>query len=313
MIEARDITETARRIAGHVRRTPVLDVAVPGLDQPVTLKLEFLQHTASFKPRGAFSNLAGRELPTAGVAAASGGNHGAAVAYTASKLGIKAHIFVPMLASPAKVARIRSYGADLLQDGANYQGALENCDRFVSETGALAVHAYNSRATLLGQGTVALELEDQAPGLDTVLVAVGGGGLIGGMAAWYRGRIKVVGVEPETSRALHAALEAGAPTAVSVAGIAVDSLGASKAGDLMFPIAQAFVDHVALVSDNHIRDAQRWLWEHLRIVAEPGGAAALAALLKGAYQPRPRERVGVVLCGANTEPETFAKVIAGIM
>lgn len=218
---------------------------------------------------------------------------------------------MPAITSPAKVARIRSYGAELVQDGVNYQAALENCDRFVSETRALAVHAYNSRATLLGQATLALELEEQAPHLNTVLVAVGGGGLIGGIAAWYRGQVKVVGIEPETSRALQAALATGAPINVSVAGIAADSLGASRAGELMFPIAQAFVDHVALVSDNQIRDAQRWLWEHLRIIAEPGGAAAIAALLSGSYEPSPRERVGVVLCGANTEPETFARVIAG--
>ena len=313
MIEAEDIAQTAQRIAGHVRRTPVIDAVVPGANLPVTFKLEFLQHTASFKPRGAFANLTGRELPDAGVAAASGGNHGAAVAYAASRLGIKAHIFVPQLTPPAKVARIRSYGAELVQDGANYQAALENCDRFVADTEALPVHAFNSRATLLGQGTLAFELEEQAPDLDTVLVAVGGGGLIGGIAAWYRGRVKAVGVEPETSRALHAALAAGAPETVSVAGIAADSLGASRAGELMFPIAQAFVDQVALVSDDNIRNAQRWLWEHLRIVAEPGGAAALAALLSGAYQPAPRERVGVVLCGANTEPETFAKVISGAL
>jgi threonine dehydratase len=311
MIEIEDIAETARRISGYVRTTPVLEAGVPGSDQPVVFKLEFLQHTASFKPRGAFANLIGRDLPQAGVAAASGGNHGAAVAYAAARLGLKARIFVPAVTPLAKVARIRSYGADLVQDGANYQVALENCGRFVSETGALAVHAYNSRATLLGQATMGLELEDQAPELDSVLVAVGGGGLIGGIAGWYRGRVKVVGVEPETSRALHAALEAGAPTTVRVAGIAVDSLGASRVGDLMFPIAQTFVDHVALVSDDQIRAAQRWLWEHLRVVAEPGGATALAALLAGAYQPRPRERVGIVLCGANTEPETFAKVITG--
>lgn len=310
MIEAQDIAETARHIASRVRRTPVLDVDVPGCDLPVTLKLEFLQHTASFKPRGAFANLIGRDLPKAGVAAASGGNHGAAVAYAAWRLGIKAHVFVPELAAPAKVGRIRSYCAELVQNGSNYEAALANCDRFVAETGALAIHAYNSRATLLGQGTLGLELEEQAPQLDTVLVAVGGGGLIGGIAAWYRGRTKVVGVEPETSRALQAALEAGAPTSVSVSGIATDSLGASRAGDLMFPIAQAFVDRVTLVNDRAIRDAQRWLWEHIRIVAEPGGATALAALLSGAYQPAARERVGVVLCGANTEPETFAKVIA---
>jgi threonine dehydratase len=313
MIEAQDIAAAARRIQSHVRRTPVIDTEVPGCSLPVTFKLEFLQHTASFKPRGVFANLLGRELPKTGVAAASGGNHGAAVAYAASKLGTKARIFVPMLTTPAKAARIRSYGADLVQDGANYQIALANCDRFAAETGALAVHAYNSRATLLGQGTLAFEFEDQAPGLDTVLVAVGGGGLIGGMAAWYRGRVKVVGVEPETCQALHAALAAGAPETVSVSGIAADSLGASRVGDIMFPLAQAFVDQVALVSDKDIRNAQRWLWEHLRIVAEPGGAAALAALLSGSYQPAPRERAGVVLCGANTEPETFAKVIAGML
>ena len=313
MITGEDIAATARRIAPYLRRTPVVEASIAGVDMPVTLKLECLQHTASFKPRGAFANLVGRDIPKVGVAAASGGNHGAAVAYAAERLGVKSHIFVPSLSSPAKVARIRNYGATLNQQGANYQEALGFCDRFVSETGALAVHAYDARATVLGQGTLGQEFEGQAPDLDTILVAVGGGGLIGGIAAWYGGRVKIVGVEPELSHTLHAALAAGGPATISAGGIAADSLGASRVGDIMFPIARDFVDHVALVSDKTIREAQRWLWEELRIVAEPGGATAVAALLCGAYRTQGGERVGVVLCGANTDPETFAKVIAGTL
>ncbi len=302
------ISHAARRIAPYVRRTPVMDVWLDGIVRPVTLKLELLQHAGSFKARGAFNNLVGLE-PT-GVTAASGGNHGAAVAYAAAKLGHMARIFVPEISSPTKIARIASYGAEIVQKGANYQESLGHCEAYVAASGALNVHAYNTAVTLQGQGTLARELEDQAPDLDTVLVAVGGGGLIGGIAAWYQSGVKVVGVEPETCNALHAALAAGQPVSIKPFGVAADSLGASSAGSLMFPIAKAHIDHVALVTDEAIRAAQRYLWKTMQLVSEPGGAAALAALLSGAYRPEKDERVGVVVCGANTDMESFGKLLA---
>ena len=299
------ISEAAIRIAPFIRKTPVMDVALPGLENPVCLKLELFQHTGSFKPRGAFTNLVGAKIPKAGVAAASGGNHGAAVAYAAKALGIAARIFVPTISSPAKVARIAGYGASIVQEGGNYQEAAALCRDYVRKSGALNIHAYDMETTLAGQGTLALELEQQAPDLDTVLVAVGGGGLIGGIASWYQSRTKVVGVEPETCNCLSAALAAGTAITIKPSGLATDSLGASAAGSLMFPIAQKYVDHVALVSDEDIRNAQRYLWTNMQIVTEPGGATALAALLSGAYMPAKDERVGVIVCGANTPLETF--------
>jgi threonine dehydratase len=303
------IEATAQKIAPHVRRTPVMDVTLSGLAMPVALKLEFFQHTGSFKARGAFSTVIGRDLPKAGLAAASGGNHGAAAAYAAHVAGVPAHIFVPAIASPAKVARIKSYGAIIDQDGATYYDALEKCNRFIAETGALSVHAYDAVPTLLGQGTLGREIQSQLPDIDTLLVAVGGGGLIGGIAGWYRGDVRIVGIEPETCNALHASLAAGERVTVKPSGIAADSLGASFAGELMFPLAQKFIERVALVDDEEIRMAQRWLWDHARIITEPGGATAFAALLSGAYRPQRDERVCVVLCGSNTDPETFSRVM----
>jgi threonine dehydratase len=299
------ITEAATRIAPFIRRTPVMDVAVPGIEKPVCLKLEFFQHTGSFKPRGAFTNLVGAKIPKAGVAAASGGNHGAAVAYAAMVLGIKAHIFVPTISSSAKVARIAGYGATIVQEGTNYQEAVELCQDYVRESGALNIHAYDMETTLAGQGTLARELEEQAPDLNTVLVAVGGGGLIGGIASWYQSKSKIVGVEPETCNCLSAALATGTTVTIKPSGLAADSLGASSAGSLMFPIAQKFVDHVALINDDDIRNAQRYLWTNAQIATEPGGAAAFAALLSGSYKPKKNERVGVVVCGANTPLSAF--------
>jgi len=304
------ITEAATRIAPFIRRTPVLDITVPGIEKPVCLKLELFQYTGSFKPRGAFTNLVGAKIPKAGVAAASGGNHGAAVAYAAKVLGIAARIFVPTISSPAKVARIASYGATIVQEGANYQEAVGLCQDYVRGSGALNIHAYNMEATLAGQGTLGRELEEQAPDLDRILVAVGGGGLIGGIAGWYQSKSKIVGVEPETCNCLHAALAAGKPVTIKPLGLATDSLGASSAGSLMFPLAQKFVDHVALVTDEDIRKAQRWLWTHAQIVAEPGGATAFAALLSGSYKPAKGERVGVIVCGANTPLATFDGLFA---
>jgi threonine dehydratase len=305
-----DIRAAHTCIASRVRRTPVLDVAPQELgldhDRPLSLKLEFLQHAGSFKPRGAFNNLMSRAVPKAGIAAASGGNHGAAVAYAAAELGHPATIFVPDVSSPAKIARIRSYGADLRIGGARYADALAHCESFITQSGALSVHAYDAPETLAGQGTVALEWEEQAPDLDTVLVAVGGGGLIGGMAAWYGRRVKVIGVEPEGSRCLHAALEAGAPVDVPVESVAADSLGARSAGAVPFAVAREAVDHVVLVADEAIVGAQRLAWDRLRMALEPGGAAALGALLSRGYVPRPGERVGVLMCGANVDLTALA-------
>jgi threonine dehydratase len=297
------------RIAPYIRRTPVVDIVQEGMAKPVALKLELLQHAGSFKPRGAFNNLVGAAKVAGGVAAASGGNHGAAVAYASQVLGHKARIFVPEISSPAKVARIASYGAEIVQQGPTYYEAAALCEDYIKATGALSVHAYNTEATLAGQGTLAKEFEEQAPDVDTVLVAVGGGGLIGGVAAWYQSRVKVVAVEPVTSDALHAALKAGYPVDVAPSGIAADSLGARSAGTLMFPIAQQHIAAAILVSDDDIRAAQAYLWRTLQLVTEPGGATAFAALLSGAYRPAKGERLGIVVCGANTTMEAFAKVL----
>jgi threonine dehydratase len=304
-IDRAAIVSAAVRIAPYIRKTPVMDVVVPGVDMPVCLKLELFQHSGSFKPRGAFNNLVGAKIPKAGIAAASGGNHGAAVAYAAQILNLPAHIFVPRISSPAKVARITGYGATVIQEGANYQEALGLCQAFVQTSGAVNVHAYNTEATLVGQATLGHELEQQNPRLDTLLVAVGGGGLIGGVASWYGSSVKVVGVEPRTCNALHAALQANAPVTIKPSGLAADSLGASSAGTLMFPIAQNHVASVVLIEDDDIKAAQRYLWTTTQIVTEPGGAAAFAALLSGAYRPQAGERVGVIICGANTPLEVF--------
>jgi threonine dehydratase len=301
-----------RRVAPHVRRTPVWTPA-PGAfghDGPVSLKLELFQHAGSFKARGAFNTLLSHEIPPAGVAAASGGNHGAAVAYAAKRLGVDARIFVPAIASPAKIAAIRSHGAAIVVGGERYADAQEACDHFVAETGALRVHPFDAEATIAGQGTVALEWGEDGPALDTVLVAVGGGGLIAGIASWWAGRVRVVGVEPEGSRALHASLEAGRPVDVPVQSVAADSLGARNPGERVFGICREAVDHVALVADAAIVAAQGRLWRDWRIASEPGGAAALAALLSGAYRPAPGERVGVLLCGANVDLHRLAEAAA---
>ena len=304
------IIEAATRIAPFIRKTPILHITTPGIEKPVCLKLELFQHTGSFKPRGAFNNLVGAQIPKAGVAAASGGNHGAAVAYAAKSLNIPARIFVPSISSPAKVARIAAYGATIVQEGANYQEAVLLCEDYVRKCDALNIHAYNTEATLNGQGTLGRELEEQAPELDTILVAVGGGGLIGGIASWYQLKSKVVGVEPETCNCLSAALASGNAITIKPSGLAADSLGASSAGTLMFPIAQEYVSRVALVSDEDIRNAQRYLWTNAQIVTEPGGAAAFAALLSGSYKLERNERVGVIVCGANTPLETFNNLFA---
>lgn len=302
------IRETEQVIRPHVRWTPVLAVDMADFGaapRPVSLKLECLQHSGSFKMRGAFTNLLTRDVPEAGVVAASGGNHGAAVALAAQRLGIPATIFVPAITSPAKAERIRSYGANLVIGGERYADALAASEAFIAERGAMAIHAYDQPETLRGQGTVGLEIEKDLPDIDTVLVAVGGGGLIGGVAAWFEDRVKVVSVEPEGAPTLYRALEAGHPVDAPMEGLAADSLAPRQVGSLMFPIAQAHVDDAVLVTDDHIRAAQRALWDGVRIVAEPGGAAAFAALLSGRYAPAPGERVAVLVCGANTTAVRF--------
>ncbi len=297
------IAAADRVIRPYIRRTPV--VAIDGVDfglgpMPISLKLEQLQHSGSFKARGAFANLLMREIPQNGVVAASGGNHGAAVAYAAKTLGVPAKIFVPSISSPAKIQRIRDYGADLVVGGERYADALAASETWAAQSGALSVHAFDQIETLLGQGTIGLELEQQTPELDTLLVAVGGGGLIGGISAWYAGQVRVVGVEPEASPTLTRAIAAGRPVDAETGGIAADSLAPRRIGERVFPIARDHVDRVVLVTDQAIRQAQELLWTVMRIVAEPGGAAAFAALASGRYQTRPAERVGVLVSGGNT-------------
>jgi threonine dehydratase len=308
MVSRADISAAASRIDRYVRRTPLLRDAGTafGLPFPVCLKLELLQHTGSFKPRGAFNRLLSAQLPAPGVIAASGGNHGAAVAYAARALGVPAEIFVPTLTPAAKVARVARYNARVVQTGDTYAEALLASRARQAETGALEVHAYDHADVLAGQGTVARELEHDAPELTHVLVATGGGGLIGGMAAWYAGAAQVISIEPESCPALHEALRAGEPVEAPVGGIAADSLGARQVGGQMFEIAQRFVTDALLVPDAAIVAAQHALWEHCRLIAEPGGATALAALLSGVFVPPEGARVGVLVCGGNTDPAKVA-------
>jgi threonine dehydratase len=303
-----DVEATYDLIRLHIRVTPVIQVSGAdfGLaDFPLILKLEQLQHAGSFKTRGAFTNLLTRRVPEAGVVAASGGNHGAAVAYAAMRLGLPAKIFVPTVSSPAKIARIREYGAELVVGGDRYADALVASEEWAAHSGAMPVHAYDQYETLLGQATIGLELSQQVPGLDTLLVAVGGGGLIGGIAAWFAGRVRVIGVEPEGAPTLTAALAAGRPVDAETGSIAADSLAPRQVGQLMFPIARTSVARVVLVTDDAIRSAQHALWSKLRLVAEPGGAATTAALLSAAYVPAAGERVAVLISGANTTAVDF--------
>jgi len=307
-IDRDQIAAAEKVIRLHIRRTPILEVSGSdfGLDSiSLIFKLEFLQHAGSFKTRGAFTNLLTRDVPKAGVVAASGGNHGVAVAYAAGKLGIPAKIFVPTVASADKIDRIRRSGADLVITGDRYADALAASEAWLAQSGAMSIHAFNQRETLLGQGTVGLEFEQQYPRLDTLLVSVGGGGLIGGIASWYGSKIKLIGVEPEAAPTLSNALNAGHPVDSPAGGIAADSLAPKRVGELMFPVAQTYVEKVILVNDQEIAQAQEALWSVLRVVTEPGGATAFAALLSARYQPKPGERVGVLLCGANTTAVNF--------
>jgi threonine dehydratase len=307
-VNPQTIARCEQIIRPHIRRTPIVEINCEDFGLPaasLTLKLELLQHSGSFKARGAFANVLTREVPEAGVVAASGGNHGAATAYAAMRLGRAAKIFVPHVSSPAKIQRIREYGADLAIEGDRYADALAASEGWAKQTGAIQVPAFDQNETIMGQGTLGLELEYQAPDIDTVLVAVGGGGLIAGIAAWYAGRVKVVGVEPNESPTLTKALEAGHPVDAEAGGLAADSLAPRRVGEKVFPIVQKYAPQTVLVSDEAIAMAQAQLWRGLRLVAEPGGAAAFAAISSGAYRPAPGERVAVIISGGNTAAVNF--------
>ena len=308
LIDRERISATENLIRPHIRRTPVIHLAGTDLGVRtgrVTLKLELLQHSGSFKARGAFANLLLRPVPAVGVVAASGGNHGAAVAYAAQVLGHAATIFIPSIASPAKVERIRGYGATLMIGGKDYDDALRASEGWASGHDALRVHAFDQEETLCGQGTLALELEEQAPDLDSLLVPVGGGGLLGGTAAWYGRKLRLIGVEPERCPTLTRASAAGRPVDAEVGGVAADSLGPRRVGELNYSIIRDTLEQTVLVTDAEIHAAQVALWNQLRIVAEPGGATAIAALLSEKYRPRVGERTGVVISGGNTVAVNF--------
>jgi threonine dehydratase len=308
VISRDDIGVTHDTIRPWIRRTPVLRIELSDLDPgqaglpAVTLKLEQLQCAGSFKARGAFANLLLRKVPAAGVVAASGGNHGVAVAYAAHRRGVPARIFVPTVYAPAKMERIRQLGADLVVTGDRYADALAAAQEWMGSSGAMSVHAYDQRETLLGQGTLALELAGQGGDLDTVLVPVGGGGLIGGVAAWFGGQVRVIGVEPDGAPTLTRARAEGRPADAPAGSVAADALAPRRVGELMFPLTQAYVQDVVLVGDASILAAQQALWRAARIAAEPAASVGVAALLSGAYKPAPGEQVAVVISGANLTP-----------
>jgi threonine dehydratase len=294
-----DIEDAARRIEGYVRRTPVLD------HRGLWLKLELLQHTGSFKARGAFNRMLSEQLPAAGVITASGGNHGAAVAYAASQLGVAAEVMIPSTSPSLKRELITRYGARVVVVEGFYDDAQRVAEERQVQSGALMLHPFDHPATVAGQGTMALELEAQLGDLDTLVVATGGGGFTAGQAAWFRDRVRIVSVEPETSQCLRAALARGAPVDVEVAGVAADSLGAKQIGRVPWEVVRRYVDEAVVVSDDDIRAAQRAIWEDLRLISEPGGAAALAAIQTGAYRPDRNERVAVAVCGSNCDPASI--------
>ena len=304
-----NIAAAAKRIEPYIRRTPVMDLRLATHDTPINLKLELFQHTGSFKARGAFNSVVGKSIPSAGIAAVSGGNHGAAVALAANTFGHKARIFVPGYAPAAKVALIKSYGAEIVQEGDDVAHVIGLWNDYVATTGALSIHPYDAPATLQGQATVALEWDQQTPDLDTVLVAVGGGGLIGGVAGYFDRAVKVVAVETENTAALNLARSKGEPTNIKPSGVAADSLGANRIGNMAFAMIGNQIADSILVTDKSVLEAQRHLWNSARIVTEPGGATALAAILSGIYQPEKGERIGVLICGGNTDLEVFARTI----
>ncbi len=309
MITATDIKTAHDRIRAYVRTTPVVEIDGPalGLGHPVSLKLEHMQHTGSFKPRGAFNALLSGSLPDAGVVAASGGNHGAAIAYAAGVLGVPAKIFLPEFTVPVKVDRIRGYGATVEIVGTEFTQTLAAVQDYANNTGAITVHAYDQSETVAGQGSLGVEIEQQLPDLDVLLISVGGGGLIGGITAWFDGRVRIVAVESEGTATLATALQNGPDAEITATGIAASALGAPTIGAICYDLAKRLVHQSVTVSDAAIVEAQRRLWAAARIVAEPGGVTALAALTAGAYQPDPGEKVGVLICGANAEPDWFIK------
>jgi threonine dehydratase len=313
-----DIRRGYDAILPYIRRTPVVQASLADLDessgaaQAVTLKLEQLQCAGSFKARGAFANLLLRDVPASGVVAASGGNHGVAVAYAAARVGLRgkqtglpAKIFVPTVSAPAKVERIRQLGADLVVTGERYADALAAAQQWTDSSGAMSVHAFDQPETILGQATLGLELDGQADGLDTVLVPVGGGGLIAGVASWFAGAVRVVGVEPDGAPTLSYARAEGRPADAPAGSVAADALAPRRVGELVFPITQRYVEDVVLVDDESILAAQQALWRALRVAAEPAASVGIAALLAGAYKPAPGERVAVVISGANMSPATL--------
>jgi len=303
MVTAKEVCHAWMRIKPHVLRTPVLETDVFGM--PLSLKLEQMQHTGSFKARGAMNSLLSMDVPKAGLVAASGGNHGAAVAWAAARLGHRARIYVPELAGEAKINLIRSLGADLIVVPGVYANALEQALAYEKDSGAAQIHAFDAPGTVAGQGTVMAEWEEQGLTADTVLIAVGGGGLIGGAMAWLEGRRKLVGVEPFNAPTLTQALEHGPQTTVEVSGLAANALGAKQAGRICYDLARVTNTGCVNVEDAAIAEAQHRLWSALRLVVEPAGAAALAALLSGAYRPQKGERLAVLLCGANPAVSPF--------
>ena len=308
MISRDDIRQCYDTIRPYIRRTPVIQVDLAELDESATalprgtLKLEQLQCAGAFKARGAFTNLLLRDVPPAGVVAASGGNHGVAVAYAAHRLSIPAKIFVPTVSAPTKIERIRQLGADLVVTGDRYADALAAAQDWEQSSGAMSVHAYDQRETILGQGTLGLELAEQAASLDTVLVPVGGGGLLAGVASWFAGDVRVIAVEPEGAPTLSYARAAGQPTDAPAGSVAADALAPRRVGELVFPITESYVDDVLLVDDASILAGQRALWQAFRVAAEPAASVGIAALLAGAYKPAPGEHVAVVITGANMSP-----------
>jgi threonine dehydratase len=303
-----EIESAAARIQGRVRRTPsmALEPGALGVDGRLSLKLELFQHAGSFKPRGAFNRMLSLEVPPAGVIAASGGNFGIAVAFAARELGHPAEVFVPETSPMTKIDRLRALGATVRVVPGYYADALAACEERTAASGALFMHAYDQPEIVAGAGTVGREIAEDAPSVTTVLVAVGGGGLIGGIASWFRGEVRVVAVEPERCPTLTAALAAGEPVDVEVSGVAADSLGARRIGSIALEAATSFVERVVLITDEAIVEAQRTLWSDLRLVAEPGGAASVAALTSGRYVPNPDEHVVALVCGANTDPSLVA-------
>jgi threonine dehydratase len=310
MISRDDIRAAHVRVAPHIRATPVVQIEAGGMgvEFPVWLKLEQVQVTGSFKVRGAFNAMVSQDIPGAGVVAASGGNHGAAVAYAATKLGIKSTIFVPkLLANEVKLARMRGFGGDVVLTDGSVGDVMRIYGEHATRTGALAVHPYDTAPTLTGQGTLGLEIERQIEGIDTVLIAVGGGGLIGGVAAWFDGRVNVVAVESDGTATLNRALRDGLGGDLQVSGVASSSLGAPDIGVMPFEIAKRVIKTNIMVSDDDIYAAQNALWQGARIIGEPGAATALAALTSGAYVPEKGEKICVVVCGGNAEPGWFLK------